>query len=374
MTTPGTYVSAIGHTVLMVWLIVGWGLSSEPLRLDTLTFTSVSSEDFDRAVQRTTPTPGDADPTAPVVPEVEVQPDAPAETEAPTPVAPPPPAQAPTQEAPPPVAPEPPAPLPQIEEIVPEVLAPPVEPTPAIDAPITERPPQQRPADRIASEIVAPEPDVAVDEVAQQPTEQAEVPAEATPLPPVTETAPPATATEIVTEADQPSGAVEVSLRPAARPSRPAPAETPQVAETPPAAPAETPSDTSVEDVLAGVVGTDTPAAQPDIPQGPPMTGSEREGFRVAVNGCWNVDPGSVAATVTVVVGFSLTQDGKVEGNQVELLSSQGDASAVNIAFESARRAILRCQGQGGYQLPAEKYGQWKDVEITFDPSGMRLR
>ena len=41
--------------------------------------------------------------------------------------------------------------------------------------------------------------------------------------------------------------------------------------------------------------------------------------------------------------------------------------------IEAARRAILRCQS-GGYQLPADKYEQWKDVVITFDPSGMRLR
>jgi len=210
-----------------------------------------------------------------------------------------------------------------------------------------------------------------IDEVPQVATEPAEVPAETPPVEEVEETAPPATATEIVTEADQPSGAVETSLRPTARPSRPAPVEEPQETETAAAEPEET--GTSVEDVLAGVVAEDS-AAQPDIPQGPPMTGSEREGFRVAVNGCWNVDPGSVAATVTVVVGFSLTQEGKVDGNQVRLLSSQGDSSAVDVAYQAARRAILRCQGSGGYDLPANKYGQWKDVEITFDPSGMRLR
>lgn len=104
------------------------------------------------------------------------------------------------------------------------------------------------------------------------------------------------------------------------------------------------------------------------------MTGSEREGFRLAVNGCWNVDPGSVAARVTVEVGFSLDQNGRVQGEVRQLSATGGDASAVNIAFQAARRAILRCQTQNGYQLPAEKYGQWKDVVITFDPSGMRLR
>lgn len=370
MNSPGTYVSVVGHTALVVWLLAGWGLSSEPLEFETLTFTSISGEEFDQLQQRSTPTPGVADPTAPVVPEVEAQPEAPAVEEAPTPAEPPALTETPVEELPPPDVPEPPAPLPPVEDTVPEVQPPAPEPTPAIEEPITDSPPQQRPADRIAAEpIPAPEPDVVIDEVTQDATEPSEVPADAPPIEPVEETAQQETATETVTEAEEPSGAVETSLRPAARPSRPAPEPDPEPteAETATSEPANT--GPSVEDVLAGVVG-----AQPDIPQGPPMTVSEREGFRVAVNGCWNVDPGSVAATVTVIVGFSLTQDGKVEGNNVRFVSSQGPAAAVDVAFAAARRAILRCQGQGGYNLPAEKYGQWKDVEITFDPSGMRLR
>lgn len=108
-------------------------------------------------------------------------------------------------------------------------------------------------------------------------------------------------------------------------------------------------------------------------PEGPPMTGPERDAFRAAVNRCWNINPGSVAARVTVEVGFSLDRDGRVIGNEVRLLSSDGDQSATATAFESARRAILRCQS-GGYQLPEDKYEQWREPVITFDPSGLRLR
>jgi hypothetical protein len=86
------------------------------------------------------------------------------------------------------------------------------------------------------------------------------------------------------------------------------------------------------------------------------------------------VDPGSVAARVTLVVGFTLDQSGKVQGDVRQISASGGDGAAQSTAFQSARRAILRCQNPNGYQLPADKYGQWKDVEITFDPSGMRLR
>ena len=49
-------------------------------------------------------------------------------------------------------------------------------------------------------------------------------------------------------------------------------------------------------------------------------------------------------------------------------------------AFEKARIAILRAQsgcpggGQLADALPADKFEQWKEVEISFDPNDMRLR
>ena len=42
-------------------------------------------------------------------------------------------------------------------------------------------------------------------------------------------------------------------------------------------------------------------------------------------------------------------------------------------AYEAARRAILRC-GAKGYDLPADKYAQWQDIEITFNPERMRIK
>lgn len=372
MNTPGAYISAVGHAGLLVWLLAGWGLSSDPLEFETTVITTISGEEFAALSAGSTPTPGTADPTAPIQPDVEDVPEPPAPDETVAATAPPAPVEPPVEESPPPDIPEPPAPVTDVTDTPPEVVNPATEPSPAIDEPIADTPPQQRPSDRVAPEPVQPpEPDVRIDDIAQEATEPAEAPVEeVVPQEPVEETQPEAATEEIVAEAATPSGAPETSVRPAARPNRPAPEPEPD-----PAPAAAEPADTSqsVEELLAGVVGDDTPA-QPDIPQGPPMTGSEREGFRVAVNNCWNVDPGSVAARVTVVAGFSLTPEGKVEGNEVRFVSSQGAADAVDIAFAAARRAILRCQGQNGYDLPAEKYGQWKDVEITFDPSGMRLR
>ena len=46
------------------------------------------------------------------------------------------------------------------------------------------------------------------------------------------------------------------------------------------------------------------------------------------------------------------------------------DAAAAQ-AFESARRAIIRCGYQkDGYQLPIEKYARWRQTIIDFRPQG----
>lgn len=114
------------------------------------------------------------------------------------------------------------------------------------------------------------------------------------------------------------------------------------------------------------------PVAAPPMPDGLLLTGAEREAFQVSVNRCWSVDPGSVAARTTVRVGVSLDEKGRVTGD-VRLLSAGEEEEVAGVAFEAARRAVLRCQG-GGYPLPTDKFEQWKDVDITFDPTaGIRL-
>ena len=365
MATPGIIVSGIGHTGLVIWLIAGWGFDAEPLPFEVSEVSVVSGEEYARIIAATTPQPGTADPSAPPIPQLDDAPaaeavsdDAPAQpqpdvVEPPVDDAPLPEPQAPAEPA-------------DITDSIPEL--PPIPQTPAPGAPDLEASlrPQERRADRVAPTPVAPpEPDVAVSEVetasaSPDQTDPADVVEEAAEA-----TAPEETATAIVPEDAVPSGAVETSIRPSVRPNRPAPAPTTPAEST-------TASSDNVDDAVAAALADAT--AAPDIPQGPPMTGSEREGFRVAVNRCWNVDPGSVAARVTIVVQFSLDQSGKVVGDVRQVSADGGDAGAVRTAFQAARRAILRCQNPNGYQLPADKYGQWKDVEITFDPSGMQLR
>jgi hypothetical protein len=96
------------------------------------------------------------------------------------------------------------------------------------------------------------------------------------------------------------------------------------------------------------------------------------ETLKAVVRKCWIVDIGSPAANVTVILGMQMTPEGKVKPGSVRLVSSSGGSeSATKHAFQSAKRAILRCQ-KGGYDLPAEEYEMWRDIEIIFNPEHLR--
>lgn len=374
MQSTGAKVSAIGHTLLIGWLVLGWGFDSEPMDFEITPVSVVSGEEYAQMVAATTPQPSTDEPAAPATPSVEETPTPPEPEVAPAEPTPPPVAEQPVEETPPPDAPEPPAPPADVTDAAPVEPIPPT-PTAIPDVNVSPRP-QPRPAQVIASEPVAPPPpDAAVDVVVQE----AVVPDETAPAevatPAVEATAPEETATEIAIADEVPSGAPESSPRPPSRPNRPAPAEeeptpAPQTPATTTTASSDNADDAAVAAALADAMAG---ASSPNVAAGPPMTGSETEGFRVAVNACWNVDPGSQAARVTMTVAFNLDQSGKVVGDVRQLSADGGDASSTEIAFQAARRAILRC-GAKGYQLPADKYDQWKEVEITFDPSGMRMR
>ena len=384
----GTYFSAIAHVVLIGWLLLGWGLNADPLPFEVTNVSVVSGEEYAQLIAATTPQPSTETPVAPDVPATDVAPapDAPVVEPPPDQVAPetPPPD---TAEAPPPDAPLPVEPPAEVTEVAPDQPVQPLEqatPDPTLDVAVL---PQARPADRVAPEAVQPPPeDVPVAEVPLDAVVPDEVapPAEVVD-PPVEAAAPEEATTEIVPPDVQPVTAPEVALRPPVRPNRVAPApETPAeapvedsvVASTETATP-DAPDTSSADDAavqaaleaaLAGTASTEPAAAE-----GPPMTGLERDAFRVAVSSCWNVDVGSEAANVTVTVSFELGRDGKVLGDIRQISGQNGSDAAINTAFGAARRAILRCQ-RDGFQLPADKYDQWREVEMTFDPNGMRLR
>ncbi|MEM9780765.1 MAG: hypothetical protein AAF813_12640, partial [Pseudomonadota bacterium] len=108
--------------------------------------------------------------------------------------------------------------------------------------------------------------------------------------------------------------------------------------------------------------------------QGPPLTAGEVDGFKIAVGRCWRIPDGvENAADLTVVVSVEFGVDGRVVGGPTLIEPANNSSPEIRTAFESARRAILRCAG-GGYDLPRDKYDQWKTLELVFEPSGILAR
>ena len=259
-----------------------------------------------------------------------------------------------------------------------DTLAPPAPASGAPDLPPDDRP-TPRAADRIAPlPTPAPPQDLAV---APEATPEVAAPAPAdTPAPVQEQAAPEEATTQIVTEAETPSGGPlgpMASIRPPTRPERPRPVETATPAPTPTPAPtAEPPARDPLADAIASAVASavNTPSA-PTVPSGPPLSAGARDGFRVAVQTCWNIGSlSNEAQRTTVVVGFDMSREARPVEGSLRLISYEGGSqAAAQQAFEAARRAILRC-GASGYGLPAESYEHWQQVELVFNPEGMRLR
>lgn len=378
----GQIISGVAHTGLIAVAIFGGAFTSEPLPFEVTEVTAISAEEYaamiaepspDAVANVDTPEPPEEGQAPQVTSEADTapeqdQPDV-AETTEPDP-------------APEAVAP---APVPEADvSDEPPVLEPPQEDV-AVLAPETSERPQPRPAPRVAPEAVEqPEPDVEiadVDQEAPEPTEQAEEP-----TPEQEETAQQEATTEIVTEAEEVAAAApNRSVRPQSRPERPTPAAQPnpdpepteQAAEQADPAPEPTqdasPDTSAVNDALAEALGADTTAQ--GAPQGRPLTRGERDGLRVAVAQCWNGGSLSTdALQTTVVLLVGLGQDGKPIANSIRLLESKGGSGAgTDQAFQAARRAVLRC-GAKGFDLPADNYARWKEIELEFDPVKLRAK
>lgn len=133
--------------------------------------------------------------------------------------------------------------------------------------------------------------------------------------------------------------------------------------------------DNDLDNALADALGETRPSELPpresvDIAS-VPMTQSEKDGFRDAVQSCWNLGTVSTEALETrVVVGFAMDRNGRPDPDSFRVVGDPEPDAARQQAFEAARRAVMRCAGSG-YILPSDKYNEWDDVEMTFTPSGV---
>lgn len=366
----GQIISAAGHAGLILWALFGGAFRPAPPPFEVTEVTAISAEEYAALVAAGRVPEALADVDTLDAPETGTAPAV--ASEADTPPAQHQPQTAATNE--PDATPEAPTPPPRRAELsdTPPELPPPPEDTAVLVPEVSERP-RPRPVPRVAPEPVArPDPEVRIDEVDRAgiaPDERAETVEEER-----RQTAREEAATEIVTEAETAGAAAPArSLRPRARPTRADAATAP-----PPAAPetaAPRVDDAAVADAIAAALGGSGAAASDSPPAGPPLSAGEKDALRVAVQRCWNVGALSTEALgTTVVVMVRMFEDGRPDAASIRMTGySGGGASAADQAFGAARRAIIRC-GAEGFDLPAEKYGQWRDIEMTFNPERMRIK
>ncbi|GAA0289848.1 energy transducer TonB [Rhodovulum strictum] len=403
----GTQISGAAHLLLVAWVLLG-GLfnAPKPRPMQVTDVTILSGEEFAAltapAAAPQAPAQQVETPRSPVV--TSSPRPAPAPERRPEPPAPPPPQESPAPDPAPDTSALQPPPEAEVTDTLPPLVAPPPVSTTAPEAPVADTAPP-RPSQRVAPEPAAPRPeDVAV---APQPREAVRPDVAApTPAPPVEAAAPEEAAPQIVTEAEERVETGQIlasSPRPRVRPERP-PEPVRETAATPPPAPAPTPTPAptpaptpepvrtpdptppapdALADAVAGALADAMASGAAETPRagtgtaasGPPMTAGERDALRIAVANCWNVGALSTEAMMTsVIVALEMREDGRPVIESIRLVSfSGGSDMAARQVFDSARRAIVMC-GSSGFPLPVEKYDQWRQIEMTFNPENMRIR
>lgn len=369
----GHIISGAGHLALIGWMFVGGLLRPDPEPFEVQEVSVISGADFAAMIAAQQPPQSTAEVAQPAAPEAPAEtPEVPTVTESSPPQPAPPAAEQPDQDPAPEVTQlDPPAPA-EVEDTPPDPTEPPGDVAVLVPEVAPEAAP--RPVERVAPEPVAqPQPEATPDPVEQEavaPDAEGEAPEQEA----QEATAPEEAVTEVVTEATQ---APAASPRPPgsrpAVPSRPTPAAPTETAAVEAPAPTDTPPAPSSSDtddaVRAALQAAEQAVASPS---GPPLSAGERDSLKAAIARCWNVGALSTEAKSTIiVVALDMNQNGTPVADSIRFVSSTGGSSAAaQRVFNTARSAIIRC-GSSGFDLPQEKYGQWRKIEITFDPSKM---
>jgi hypothetical protein len=374
----GTIYSGIGHAGVILWVLVGdWLFAPKPA--DEVIVTQVSmmtSAEFAALQAASTPSPQEE--PAPVRPQArpEVQP-APEPEPEPAPL----PEPEPVAEPEPEPLPEPePAPAPseavqaEVEQVLPSLS--------------TEIQPAPRAAEIVAPSPVEVEPEVPTSDTPTPAVNEEPAEAEVVQETPTEETAPEVTGDVLLTEANRDqteATGMTTSLRPRAKPSRPAPQPEPETArvETPRETPREQPvDDRATEDAIAALlaeaasepVPAPAPTGGQNRPQGPPLTGGEMGDISSAIARRWNLGAASTdVLSSMVVIRVTFGPDGRP--TDFQLIESSGPSqAAIDNLFQIARRAVNRTHSEGGIPLPPDKFDTWRVLDLVFDANGMRFR
>lgn len=106
---------------------------------------------------------------------------------------------------------------------------------------------------------------------------------------------------------------------------------------------------------------TDDPTAK--------LSMSEIDAFKVQMQRCWSV-PAGAPEPIVVKIKVYLNQDGSI-ASPPELMDKSKlvtGGSYYRAAADAALRAIRLCQP---FEMPAEKYTSWREIDLNFDPREM---
>lgn len=331
----GVVVSAVAHAV-----IIGWGLISLPRAFENTAPVETLPVELVTLAELTDLAAGSrtAEPNPPA-PETAPEPEPP-----PPPPPPPPERPAPQPEpepAPVPPPPEPVAAAPALTPIPPPapepIPAPPPEPAPVL-APPPPAPPRVAAAEPAPTVplVPSPVPRGRPRTPAPQTTASIPTPPAPTPAPPPTRTPTP----QLSAPAPDPFNAAAIAAlidrSPPASPAQPTPAATPGL----------------------GITDGRFDAA---------MTQNELAALRERIMSCWSMPQGALnAAELRTEVHMRLNPDGSLTGQPEIVSRPYGRYQA--IGPESVVRAIIAC---APYNLPADKYAQWQEIILDFNPTDM---
>jgi len=101
------------------------------------------------------------------------------------------------------------------------------------------------------------------------------------------------------------------------------------------------------------------------------LTNDERAAFRAHLKKCWKL-PGGVSPTQTtrVVMRIYLQRNGMLS-NEPQLIEASASREGP-LLMQAAIRTLKECQPYGF--LPAEKYREWRMLDLSFSPSEMAGR
>lgn len=132
-------------------------------------------------------------------------------------------------------------------------------------------------------------------------------------------------------------------------------------------------SQSALNDLLKNV-NDDTSSMEDGSPAetvGDVITATQIDAIRQKIRKCWLVPAGLKGAKDMVVdIKMEIGKDGTVIRADVVDKGRMAEDSGFRTAAENARRAVLDPQCNP-LPLPADKYEQWKDLEMSFNPKDM---